>query len=168
MALLWTSLWEGKHARARMASEEINYHMKQGARALGEPYPTPSTALHQQPRLKLPPLSPETSENGGQRCRAVGSCEYQCLLFLLILLVHPLPPEHQCHEATMELSVAISPHLSPETEALPATLGSAPSPTSFTRETSRYASRDVSFHLLMSTGVSHTHSLFNLPLNWAK
>lgn len=112
MALLWTSLWEGKHARARMASEEINCHMKQGARALGEPYPTPSTALHQQPRPKLPPLSPETSENGGQRCRAAGSCEYQCLLFLLILLVHPLPPEHQSHEATMELSVAISPHLS--------------------------------------------------------
>lgn len=114
-ALLCTSLWpardrqEGKHVRACMASEEINYHRKQGARGLGEPYHTPSTALHQQSSLKLPPLPPESSESGGQRCRAMGSCEYQWLL----CLVHPLARcllDHWPQEPTMEPRVAIGVH----------------------------------------------------------
>lgn len=93
---------EGKQARACMASEEINYHTKPGARGLGEPYHTPSTALHQQPSLKLPPLAPQSSERGGQRRRATGSCEYQ---WLLILLVHPWARhllKHRPQEPTLE------------------------------------------------------------------
>lgn len=96
---------EGMHG----LREEINYPRKQGARGLGEPYHTPSTALHQQSSLKLPPLPPESSESGRQRRRAMGSCEYQWL----VCLVHPLARcllNHWPQEPTMELRVAISVH----------------------------------------------------------